>query len=256
MNDAAAPHEQGDFASALLNPDIAAPTNLVSPDGTPAGARFDVYRNNVTVSLLDAMRSGFPVIEKLLGPSNFQILALNYIRAHPPQSPVLMFYGEGFDQFIANFDPLKKLVYLPDVARLELARRTCYHAADSGVFDATAMAALGEDAMMSGYLHLAPATQIVPSAYPLFDIWLRNSGGDDHPIGKQAQGVLLTRPNMDVQSVPVDAGMIGFLTLLQNNTVGQAIETTLAQTPDFPLGDALELILTSGLACKHSQEIS
>ena len=45
---------QDDFVAALLRPDADVPLGLSDPEGRPAGKRFNVYRNNVAVSLKDA----------------------------------------------------------------------------------------------------------------------------------------------------------------------------------------------------------
>ncbi len=238
------------FSDALLDPSKTAPVGLVHPDGGPAGKRFDVYRNNVTSSLIEAMRTGFPVIEKLIGARNFGTLAVMYVRQHPPTSPVLMFYGDAFPTFLAAFEPLQHLMYLPDVARLELARRRAYHAADSNVMTPDDFATLGDAGLMALNITTTPATTIVASAYPIHDIWLRNSGLPDHPIGQGAQHVLLTRPDMDVQMVALTPALAAFFASLTEMAVGTAIETALAQTPDFPLSEAFAILMQSGFAAR------
>jgi len=247
--------DQIEFSAALLNPEVDAPKNLISPDGSPAGSRFDVYRNNVTLSLLDAMKLSFPVIEKLLGTIRFRDLALAYIRQHPPQSPVLMFFGADFDRFIENYSELSHIPYLPDIARLELAQRECYHAEDAELFDASNLQELGEDAVMAGYLRPAPATRIIKSKFPIYDIWLRNSGEDDHPISKESQHVLLTRPVLDVECTQLTPAFSKFLNLLSQHTVGNAIQQTLETEIDFPLGEILTIILKSGFAQINMEKI-
>ena len=66
---------QAKFTQALLNPEAAIPAGLIDPQGRPAGKRFNVYRNNVIVSLMDAMETAFPVIQKLIGAENFRNLS-------------------------------------------------------------------------------------------------------------------------------------------------------------------------------------
>ena len=97
---------QHSFSQALLAPDLPVPDGLTDGQGAPAGKRFAVYRNNVTVSLIDAPEAGFPVVVKLIGAENFRNIAREYLRKEPPVSPLIMLYGAGFPAFLASFRPL------------------------------------------------------------------------------------------------------------------------------------------------------
>ena len=79
------------FSSAVLAPDVPTPEGLSDAKGNPAGRRFSVYRNNVAVSLKEALKTRFRVISKLLGEENFINIAGEFIRDHPPDSPLIMF---------------------------------------------------------------------------------------------------------------------------------------------------------------------
>jgi hypothetical protein len=122
---------QSSFGAALLDPEAPPPPGLTDAQGRPAGRRFDVYRNNVAASLGDALATGFPVISKLLGEEFFRAMAGVFLRAHPPGDPRLQLWGAKFPGFLARFDPVAHLPYLPDMARLELGLRQSYHAADA-----------------------------------------------------------------------------------------------------------------------------
>jgi len=77
----------------------------------------------------------------------FDAVAGHYVRINPPTSPLMMFYGSGFPEFLDGFEPAKQLPYLPDMARLELARRTAYHAADDPVLDPDALSKIAPEAL-------------------------------------------------------------------------------------------------------------
>ena len=151
------------FRTPLLDPTQDRPEGLRGAAGAPADTRYDVYRNNVTHSLIGALHSAFPLVVKILGTQNFDQIAPAFVRAHPPSSPLMMHYGADFPQFLAAQPALSKMGYLPDCARLDLALRRSYHAADSAPFDLAAFQQIAPDAMMQAQLPPAPATVLLRS---------------------------------------------------------------------------------------------
>ncbi|MCB2109905.1 MAG: putative DNA-binding domain-containing protein [Defluviimonas sp.] len=216
---------QREFRNALLSPDLPPPPGLTGPDGRPAGRRFEVYRNNVAVSLTDALRLGFPVVRTLLGDDFFTALAHEFLRAHPPVSPILMLYGAALPDFLAGFGPVAHLGYLPDVARLELALREAYHAADAAAVAPEALQALSPGALMAARLGLAPAVRLLRSRWPVLAIWSANVHGTEAPRSATGEDVLVVRPGYDPEPLLLAPGAAAFIAALQDGlTVGAAIE--------------------------------
>lgn len=233
------------FRKALTEPDLKAPVGLSDSAGRPAGARFDVYRNNVVVSLIEALHTGFPVLAKLLGKENMDGLAGQFVRAHPPTSPVMMFYGEDLPDFISTLPPLSHLGYLPDVARLELALRRSYHAADDTPIAPEALAELTPDALFASRVSLAPSVRIVCSGWPIHDIWLFNTETDAPKPTPGAQDVLITRPEFDPLPHLLPPGGAAWIdALARGQSIGAALETATGEAPDFDMTTPLTLLLT------------
>ena len=231
---------QTDFRAALLDPNVPAPNGLQNPDGVPATKRFDVYRNNVAVSLTDALETAFPVVEKLVGNQFFRAMAGVYLRAHPPKSPVMMFYGADMPAFLAGFEPAQSVPYLPDVARLELALRHSYHAADAAPVAPDSLGNLAPDTLPHVTFAFAPAVHVIPSTYPLHSIWWSNTHGGD--VAKIAQPVLVTRPEFDPAVDALTPDQVAVLNgLMQGETLGIAIRHGGA---GFDLGPLLGLLLS------------
>ncbi len=236
--------KQRDFRKALLDASAAIPEGLVDGTGAPAGRRFNVYRNNVVHALTDAMQAGFPVIAKLIGTENFRNVARTYLLANPPTSPLMMHYGQGFCDFLSGFAPLSHLGYLPDVARLELAVRQAYHAADSDPIDPQALAAVPSDDLDRVVLTFAPPVQVIRSDWPLFDIWRFNTATDAPRPQAIAQDVLITRAAFDPAPHPLSPCAGAWVAAaMAGATLGQAQEAASAIDAGFDLGPTLAVLL-------------
>ena len=124
------------FAAALLDPDHATPSAVAGPKGKAATKRYNVYRNNVTVSLIDALADVFPATQRITGVDFFRAMARFHVRATPPTSPLLFEYGRDFPDFIERYEYAQPMPWLADVARIERAWLDAYHAADAEPLDA------------------------------------------------------------------------------------------------------------------------
>src|ERR1700724_4583982 len=99
------------FAPALLDPDRATPATFAEPNGK-AEKLYNVYRNNVTVSLIDALAAVFPATQHITGVDFFRAMARFHIRATPPTSPLLFEYGRDFPDFIDSYEYAKPTLWL------------------------------------------------------------------------------------------------------------------------------------------------
>lgn len=237
---------QGSFVSAILDPRAEVPSGLVDFAGRPASKRFNVYRNNVAVSLTEALESGFPVIRKLIGDQNFKSLAGVFLRSHPPSSPLMMHYGEALPGFLETFTPLARLPYLADIARLELALRSSYHAADAAPIDSSRLAALAPDDLVASRIGLAPAVRYLASEWPVFGIWQRNTLADAPKPEMKPEEVLIMRPGFDPEPALLPTGGVAFLSALgAGQTIGKAAETA-APTGELDLSAIFSALLSGG----------
>jgi Putative DNA-binding domain len=242
---------QDAFASALLDAARPIPAALTSHTTREPVKRFAVYRNNVVVGLIDALADRFPVTSRLVGEEFFRAMARIYVTAHPPQSPLLMVYGDGFPDFIAGFAPAAEVIYLADVARLEAARTRAYHAADAETVDPRELAAL--DQHMLGGLRILPhpSAQIVRSPHPIVTIWAMNSG--ELALGPiedwRGEDALVVRPRLDVEVRSLPRGGAAFLAaLLAGEALAAAIEAAQRESADFDLVVNLAGLMTAGVA--------
>ncbi len=212
------------FAHALLDPSAPVPRGLLRPDGAPATRRFDIYRNNVVASLIDALAESFGVTRTIVGQAFFRAMAEEFVRAHPPRTPCVIDYGDRFPGFIDSFEPAVGLPYLGDVARLEVARRRSFHAADDGIADPDSLACLDESTLPGIRMNFRASTLFVRSPHPLWSIWRYNTTNDSSPVEARPEDVLVSRPADRVLLRRLPQGSAAFLEeLSQGASLGDAL---------------------------------
>ena len=235
---------QTTFRSAILNSQEDRPLGLSDAKGRPAGRRFDVYRNNVTVSLTDAMATGFPTIAKLIGEENFNAIAGIFLRQSPPASPLMMHYGAGFPDFLRSFEPLAHLGYLGDVADLELALRQSYHAADVTPIAPDALAAVPPEKLGDVTVTFAPSVSVLQSPWPLHAIWAFNMQDGPKPEAV-AQDVIVLRPEFDPMPHALPAGGLECVkSLMSGEALGISAAKAAEANDTFDFGALLTLLLS------------
>ncbi|MBK1635226.1 HvfC/BufC N-terminal domain-containing protein [Rhodovulum adriaticum] len=241
------------FAAALLAPRLDPPAGLHGRGGRGAGRRFDIYRNNVVASLIAAMETGFPVVRALVGAEFFTAMAGEFVRAHPPSSPRLMLYGTAFPVFLAAFAPVAHLGYLADVARLELALRESYHAADATPLDPRILTTYTAEDLARMRLRLAPALRLIRSDWPVLGIWQAHHGG--RPPQPGPQDVLIARPGFDpVPLLLPQGGGAVIAALKEGKSLGSALECADSEFQDSDILELLNILLKHGAICGFQGE--
>ncbi len=236
--------DQTTFRKALLDASAPVPVGLTDPEGMPAGKRFDVYRNNVAVSLTEALEVSFPVVRKLVGDDFFKGMAGVYLRKFPPGSPILALYGATFARFIKHFKPAAGLAYLADVAKLEQAIRESFHAADSTPIDPAGLQALTPDALMGATLGIAPSVRVLRSPWPIHAIWHFNMVEDAPQPPGHGQDVLVTRVDYDPKPHVLPPAGADFVQALQGGaSFGAALGKAKAVNNNFDLTTTLGLLI-------------
>lgn len=241
------------FGAALLDPDLPLPPGIIGPRGKAAEKRFAVYRNNVTVSLVNALADIFPAVARLVGEDFFRTMARVYMTNEPPQSARLFEYGHGFAAFLERFEPVSKLPYLPDVARLERCWLDAYHAKDAEPLAPEVLAAVAPEDLGSLHFTPHPATRIVDSRFAAVSIFSASRAKSPldqiKPLTPEAG--LVTRPSDEVQIRLLPLGAAPFFeALIAGRTLGEAAERIFEQHPDFDLPSALTAMLESGAFIK------
>src|SRR5262249_285830 len=186
------------FAGALLDPDLATPTVVAGPKSRAAVKRYNVYRNNVTVSLINALAAAFPATLQITGVDFFRAMARFYVRATPPNSPLLFEYGRDFPDFIERYEYAQSVPWLKDVARIERAWLDAYHAADVQPLIPRDLAAIPSERLVNTILKPHPATRVIRSRFSAVTIFIasRSDGPDSRTEAVEPEDALVTRSSL------------------------------------------------------------
>lgn len=241
---------QRGFAAAIRDRELPPPPGTVGRRGEPPVRRFSVYRNNVHVSLVEALAETFPVVARLVGEDFFQAMTRAFVADHLPRTPVLIDYGDGFPDFIATFAPAASLPYLAYVARLEWAWSRAYHAADRAPLSAAEIANVDPQRFPGAGFALHPSLQVVSSDWPVLDIWETNSNDAEvRPVDLSAGGddVAVLRPDLKVELHRLAPGWRDMLVRLQAGaSVGTAYEPATEAGAAIDLAAFLRWLIAAG----------
>src|ERR1700677_322310 len=215
----------GAFSPALLHPQSETPAIVAGPCHKAAVKRYNVYRNNVTVSLIDALAAIFPATQRITGVEFFRAMARFHFRVTPPTSPLLFEYGRDFPAFIETYEYAGAMPWLADTARIERAWLDAYHAADAEPLSAGALGSFPAEHLADLSFIAHPATRIVRSRFSAVTIFAANR--DDAPVGRidasVPEAALITRPDLDVAVRHLPAGSAVFLaSLIARRPLGEA----------------------------------
>lgn len=237
-----------EFAGGLLDPGRPAPTFLAGRDLTPAGRRYDVYRNNVTMSLAATVESIYPAVRALVGHEAFRAVAVDYVRAEPPTSPLLFDYGRGFADFLDRVAPSEYAGWIGEVARLERLWLDAWHAADAPPLDGAILATIPPDRLGEIRFVPHPAAHVLSSRAAAVSLFRAGRGEGDMPSDRLApEDALVTRPHLDVEVRFLPPGAAAFLALLmEGNPLADAAARVAEACPAFDLSTAIAGMLDAG----------
>lgn len=236
---------QTDFANLLR--DAMASVDAAQVFGGSAvslAPRLALYRGNVRANARKALAAAYPVVEQLVGAEFFDGLAREYGRRTPSRDGDLTRYGDAFGAFLRDFEHVRDLPYLADVAALEWAVHCAHYAADVDRFDALQLASRADDEWATLRVRLHPACAVLVAPWPLARIWSvhqREHVGDRAvPFDDATHRCLVHRPQWRVQVGELGAGEHAFLeAALEGAMLHRCVDAAVTIDPSFDLGPAL-----------------
>jgi len=233
------------MACAVTNPRCASRyAHYLRRRGVRNEQRYQIYRNNLLVTLTAALEAVFPVIRRLVGADCFRNVALAYIRNESSRSGDIHDYGHRFAAFLETLPALDGYAYLPDVARLEWIYHSLFHSALLPALQPASLQQVPATRHADLCLDLQPASRLFASPFPVLRIWQVNqedwTGAADVALDEGGVRLIALRATQAVGFVPLGVGEYTLLNALAvGMTLAAACELALEREPEFEPGPVL-----------------
>ena len=210
-----------------------------------------IYRGSIVGKLSRSLTSTYPVCCRLVGDEFFEATAVTYIRRFPSLSPDLGDYGEQFPDFLANFEPVATLPYLPDVARLEWYWHRVFKGEDTTGLDLQKLSEIPQDKWGELIFHLPKNSFLLESPYPIHRIWEVNQpdyqGNEEVNLDEGAIKIFLWRQDYDMRiDLPNDAEWQLLKAFQGKNTFEIICENLVTNEPTIHVSSLLPLFVQRG----------
>lgn len=226
-------------------------TQLISAQGL-----MGIYQHSAIANITNSLSLSYPVIEKLVGKDFFQVMCKPYIVKHWPNSGNMDDYGMYFSSFLAEFEQVKHLSYLEDVAQLEWRFHQSSLANDTSFFDWTRLAKVPSSETIT--FLLSPSVSMMSSTMPVDKIWLMNQMNAPENVELSLDGdcdtfIVLFRQGLKTEMMTVDESEFTFLQSIEHGLNFEAtIESAKAVDAniaiDYCLKQYIELGIISGFS--------
>lgn len=213
---------QRKMSAALLGGENTGMESEVVENGVAVNERIDIYKNNVVITLTDAMAQVYPVIHRLVGDDYFRQVTRGFVRGHPPRKRSLIDYGGAFPDFLSIQPSAAAHPYLGDVAKLEWACHLAFHAPDTPTMALARWQQIPADAWPGARVRMSPSLTLIQSIYPIVRIWQENQSDRDVPptieIGAGQTFASVARPDHDVEVRSHSAAEFRIVSLLKGGS--------------------------------------
>ena len=223
----------------------------------PAEGPVRVYRNTVLSGSIEALRANYPAIARLLGDEMFDGVAADFWAEYPPRIPVLALYGDHFPEWLRGQSWTGEFPYLADVARIDWNYIEALFSPDRQALDMSQLHGLSDWQALRLDLH--PATRFDWLKTPAMSIWSAQREGfqGEHEFDWVAEGVLITRPDLEVHATRLEREAHHFLSDIRlGASIGDAALATAALYPETEMGSLFTTLVNLGAFASFDRSLS
>lgn len=239
-----------------IAPELAAA--LVGTDELAADARLAIYARMYLWRLLDVLRDDHPRTAAVLGDDAFRAVVRGYLGRHPSQDPSVANVGRSFSAFLRGTLPAGAPPWVPDLARLEWARREVFDAPDATPLGLDTLRGLAPAAWPSTRFGVVPAVVRLVAGWPVHRAWAAEDDATPPALPAERTALRVWRSGYAVYHAPMEAQEEAALAALVAGEPFAVVCEAFADLPaDEAAAEAASLLVTwveDGMVCSLDPE--
>ncbi len=168
---------------------------------TVAIDRLGAYIGGYPARLREALAEAFPALQRVLGDARFGELVLRYLTEVPAGIYNLSDTGARFPEFLVSDAMGREQPHLPDLARLEWAVHTAFHAHERPPLEPDAFAGWKLEDFARTALEFQRSLAVVRSSWTVLGLWQQRyaaAGSGDAEIAARPQTIVVHREGFRV----------------------------------------------------------
>lgn len=211
----------------------------------PLDTRLKIYRNHIVTTLSEVLVMNFPLVEIITGEDFLKTAAKIYLFDNPPTEACLDRYGTSFPDFLTSYQHASNLPYLPDIARLDWVMNEARISKEDSTLTADDLAAADPNTLEPSIFQLKKCVRLLKSNYPLDRIYHfceeKSDESDTLDASPETTHIMVTRLGWDPKIFKLDEAEYLMLQCLSDEkTLGECLEITMNQFPEFNFGEFLQ----------------
>jgi len=224
--------------------------------GANPAKRLDIHLRHYETSLTAALRDKFAACAWLAGGDLVNAAVRAYVRARPPRQLCIAEYGHDFPQFLASYGRARTIPYLESFAALEWAVGQVSIAIDYPPLAWSDLAQVGPKRLIDSALVLQPGLRYLRAAQnvdELMTMYLRGNEPERFVLPESDTFIEVRGARGTVHLARLDGPTFAFRKeIAAGSSIGDAAGRALEYLSTFDPGEALRLLVQTGLATKMS----
>ncbi len=195
--------------------------------------RLDVYANMYFFRLMGIFQDQFNALFHVLGERSFQLMCIDYLKAHPPTTYSLDDAKDEIPSFLKEHTPPDQPPWLYELAVLENARKNMIVAPDSDFLKPEDLQGIPPEQWGSIRFSLRPSHALFHFFYPVYKVWRAVENEEPIPnIEEEPCDILLWRHDLTVHHRVISAKEAAAVRMLEEGCSFEEICLSFIDSPD------------------------